>query len=44
LITVLLMILILREIQAVSNDSRVTTLLLTLFLILGALLTMDRRE
>ena len=44
LITVLLMIMILNTVDAISNDSRVTVLLLMLFLVVGALLTMDRRE
>ena len=44
LITVLLIIMILNTVSAISNDSRVTVLLLMLFLIVGALLTMDRRE
>lgn len=44
LITVLLIIMILNTVNAISNDSRVTVLLLMLFLIVGALLTMDRRE
>jgi len=44
LITVLLIIMILNTVDAISNDSRVTVLLLMLFLIVGALLTMDRRE
>ena len=44
LITVLLIIMILNTVDAISNDSRVTVLLLMLFLVVGALLTMDRRE
>lgn len=44
LITVLLIIMILNTVGAISNDSRVTVLLLMLFLVVGALLTMDRRE
>ena len=44
LITVLLIIMILNTVDAISNDSRVTALLLMMMLIVGALLTMDRRE
>ena len=44
LITVLLIIMVLNTVNAISNDSRVTVLLLMLFLVVGALLTMDRRE